>query len=537
MYFQECEHIANEQTDLRDAIARIDSKLKGLPSSSVLRTESIADILDLDAAQVEGIFRKLHEKGLLRREYFYECNSCSNLIDEDAFQASLVEEGSCDCSQCSARLDSQTADKVVGYRIGISTVASTKATDPISGSPSIETENLPTRIMKDPFKNTPLLRYYSNSNELVQKSPFAGKRTLFVLHFLLDLIPFVEACKRLGMDVKSSIFFYKEYPYPQRESIGEWLRKEGASVEPRGQIGSRLKQIADSDPKRIGDILVVEDGGFILPMIYASFPSLASAIVGAVEQTARGIWNDERIVGLRTSILSVATSQLKNDFEPPYIAEAAVNNIQRFLPNRAIRGKRVALLGFGTIGEKVANWMREKGANVTIYDAKPEKRLKAQQAGYLVMQRVEEAVKDTSIVIGSSGNESISSSAITSLQHATNLVSVSSEQYEINIEELDRMCVSKSDFIGDADEVIGTTYLLMPDKRSIHLLANGYPINFWGSESMPEEASDLILSLIFLSMTELAIGNYRNAGINANAVNEIAAKYEVAEKFQELHKR
>ena len=70
---------------------------------------------------------------------------------------------------------------------------------------------------------------------------------------------------------------------------------------------------------------------------------------------------------------------------------------------------------------------------------------------------------------------------------------------------------------------IGTTYVDFNDKK-IHVLANGYPINFWGFESMPEEASDLIMSLIILSSAELALGNYSEQIINSDAVNQIGGK-------------
>jgi hypothetical protein len=55
-------------------------------------------------------------------------------------------------------------------------------------------------------------------------------------------------------------------------------------------------------------------------------------------------------------------------------------------------------------------------------------------------------------------------------------------------------------------------------------------------DSMPEQAGDLIMSLILLAAAEVASGKY-SAGINSDAVNELADKYKVAGKFIEIHRQ
>jgi hypothetical protein len=35
----------------------------------------------------------------------------------------------------------------------------------------------------------------------------------------------------------------------------------------------------------------------------------------------------------------------------------------------------------------------------------------------------------------------------------------------------------------DSGKLVGTTFVLPPNERHIHVLANGYPINFWGMDS------------------------------------------------------
>ena len=68
----------------------------------------------------------------------------------------------------------------------------------------------------------------------------------YFITFSKKLIPFVIACKNLGLDLENSYFFYKDYPYPQREAIGKWLSKQGATVKPRSDIKQYLKQLTES---------------------------------------------------------------------------------------------------------------------------------------------------------------------------------------------------------------------------------------------------------------------------------------------------
>ena len=49
-----------------------------------------------------------------------------------------------------------------------------------------------------------------------------------------------------------------------------------------------------------------------------------------------------------------------------------MDNIKRMLPDIGVRGQSAALLGCGTIGKKLAEWFRNSGVEVTIYDIKPE---------------------------------------------------------------------------------------------------------------------------------------------------------------------
>lgn len=545
MFFPECESLAADYSELRGLIEQIDSYLKIMGPNPVLRVEDFASFFKARQSQVRAVFDQLDKLTLLRKESWAECE-CGNLMDAESYQEAIEAGDSFECSSCEKDLVKQSPNIVTVYRLNVfKTVRKDKVSVNMSKSilpePIVEfDEPLPEVFLKDPFRNMLLLRYYSREEPLKSEMPFAGKRVVFVLHFLRDLIPFIEATIALGLEPANTTLFYKDYPYPQRKAIGNWLEARGFKIFPRSYIKAFLKNLCESGTDRIGKLLIVEDGGFFVPMIHREFPDLISFTLGAVEQTTRGLrnaqaWEKESGDKLKIPLLSIADSKLKSQFEPDYIAKAVVQNLQRLLPNEVLNGKGVALFGCGTIGRALVNWLIMNHAIVTVYETKDENRLWAWQNGALLADSPEEAVRNKNFVIGASGNQSVDSAVISNLMHGVFLISASSEQYEIDINELSQQAGEKGDLINNSGKLIGTYFILHPD-RKINLLANGYPINFWGMDSMPEKASDLIMSIILLAAAEVANGKY-SAGINSDAVNELADKYKVAGKFNEIHRQ
>lgn len=381
-------------------------------------------------------------------------------------------------------------------------------------------------------ESMPVISYISKK---IQDKPFKGKTLIVLLHFLRDLVPFIDGCKKAGADPSNTVMFYKDYQYPNREEV-EHHFKENAyrEIYPLVEVDTVLKQLQSKDIK---DIIVVEDGGHIVPKLHFNeFKNLAKTTLGAVEQTTRGIREDEQINSLLFPVVSIPGSDIKNTFEPPHVARAVVSNIQKLLSDINLSGRKALVIGFGSIGEQVVLQLRDTlKMQVSIYDSDSTKLLKAHQSGFDTEENLREGVKEKTLIIGCTGQTVIGRSEILVMDHNVYLVSASSEQWEFCISELDALSSERYDLSSDGVK-IGTRYKITNTEKYVNLVADGYPINFWKRESMPNEVSDLIMSLIFISAIEIARNPSLSPRIDDEIVNELSKRYELDKIYLEYHR-
>jgi S-adenosylhomocysteine hydrolase len=385
------------------------------------------------------------------------------------------------------------------------------------------------------FRFAPLLKQYSQDSELKRKQPFAGKRTILVLHFLRDLLPFMSAMEQLGLNPARATIFYKRlYGYPHRDAVERWLRDRKYDVRSDEHIDDFYHELVSSPSPR-EPLLVVEDGGYFAPKLAKEAdPSVVRSLVGVVEQTTNGITRLKDALAGATApfpLLSIPDSEIKREVEPPLIGRATTHTLQNMLTGVALAGQHVGLIGYGSIGMQVAEALKSQGvAEVKVFDLKPEKLSAARTRGCVAVNTVEEAARNSFLLLGGSGNKSITKSVVDVLANGAFVASTSSRTVEIDLEELDSFTTSRSTEQRRGDHPIGTRHQLKNGKAVV-VLANGTPLNFWNTEGMPDQFGDLIMTLIFLAAAELAAGNYKMPGINQKAVNEIASAHHVAKAF------
>jgi adenosylhomocysteinase len=371
---------------------------------------------------------------------------------------------------------------------------------------------------------------------------FEDTSIIFVLHFLSDLPPFIDKYHDLGCAYSDMYFLVKTYNYPQRDTLHKVLKNNGCQVivPPDGKDSTFLKCAKDILAKAIEKyrksnkkILIIEDGGYFAPLFHKDeFVSNAAACIGAVEQTTKGHRRDSDIKVFQFPIISVATSRIKNALESEEVAATLQENIvgvlRKYWKDKPIREHKALIIGFGTIGSRLAKELLSKNMTVAVYDSNLGQRIKADMNRYQVLDDLKDLHSFT-VIVGTSGETSLSGSSVFwSLSHNVILISGSSETIEFDLDAL-KSCSKK---VETAD--IFTKYTLKKDDKIIRVVLDGQPINFALSEGISDAVIDPVYTEMFISAVRLATATDLQKGIVELTTEEESKIYEL---YRDYHKR
>ena len=378
--------------------------------------------------------------------------------------------------------------------------------------------------------------------KLGRTDTFARCGIVLVMHFLTDLVPFIEGLKRLGAEEKSIALLVKPYPYAQRTLVHSIfcqqyprIRLEYVDKLPPGD--DLLAELtAHCQSTSGGKILVIEDGGYVVPFLHRRYSREKDFCIGAVEQTTKGLREDEKIepAEIHFPILNVAKSKFKEEYESPLVGRAAVASIQRLLPDESLSGKKALVIGFGSIGREVANALRGIGMIVLVCDLDAEAVASARVRGFEAETSSLKLVKEASLVVGTTGRLGIGKELIDNMKGKTIIASTSSDQVEIDTGYLGQLAKYSR-----YEQGLGTYYEVGSgsSQRTIILLADGFPINFYSGSGIPNKAIDPILAQLFIAAIHIAREHKQLQRGILPIMDDLADKYGLLADFLATYSR
>jgi adenosylhomocysteinase len=333
---------------------------------------------------------------------------------------------------------------------------------------------------------------------------------LMIMHLLSDFASMIFELENIGLNSEKTKIV--GIPYSTRAPVVEWLLKHSYDVvvsdcrnysDIYSQVEKVLKEQLEVCKKGDRKLLIIEDGGYAVPMLHSKFGEYSQYVVGAVEQTANGIWVDKELEEkgkLKIPVMNVAESEYKKEVESKLVGQAIVLNIRNLLAKIG-KGvdKKVLLGGFGATGSMVAKELSNAGANVSVYDSDQRRLHSARESSYTVYEDPKEGIRDKELIVGCTGKVWIEEGEMSQLKHGTYFVNATSKRLEINYDHLEVLCHERVEM----DKFIGYTYKIGSDRREIHLLADGFPVNFFDNESIPDEQIQFIPALMAASAIEL----------------------------------
>lgn len=330
--------------------------------------------------------------------------------------------------------------------------------------------------------NLPVLAEIIQNN----KTDFHAVSLLIAQHIKKNTVEFVRLLHKAGFRDITII----GKPYSVDKEALKMIRRYAhvvvptfAQLERVTHIGLIVKKFVRKQP-----FLCFDLGGHF-SKYFQSLTTIPQKLLGVIEETKSGIWFDPHT--LKIPLISVAESQLKNYGEVYFVARAILRNTEHILINEfqeTLAGKNILVLGFGMIGRNLAPILQRQ-ARVTIYDIKPSLRLKAQIDGFNVLFSLTN-LSQFDIVIGVTGSY-VLKQELAELKDGVILVNGSTRKKEFDFRSIARYIMKRS-------EKTSYTKISLTDGNSIHLLAHGYPVNFFRTESIPEYILDLVYSEMLL---------------------------------------
>lgn len=363
---------------------------------------------------------------------------------------------------------------------------------------------------------------------LVGHRALARIAPVMVVHHMRDFLVMVETVMALGVPAGAITVLDKGYPYRETHRVDAHLRGAGVRVWPWRQAREALATHAQTAAAAGRVAMLVDDGGYTLPVLLDELPHLAPTFCGLVEQTTSGINRLQRFTDIPVPIFSVAQSRLKSTVESYGIGDAAVRNVLALLPEEKWEGQAALVLGYGRIGEQVAEVLRGRRMRVAVLDTDLLRLITAHERGHLTGRSLPELLRDhrPMLIVGTTGHTSVRGDHLLHLRRDTYLVSVTSRQNEFALAEFADTAV------GQRDEArLGVRYLL-PGGHAATVLADGFPVNFHHTESLPNRYSDLVLAAMITGMAELARPDNGFApGHNVAATDRALARCGLLERY------
>ena len=250
-----------------------------------------------------------------------------------------------------------------------------------------------------------------------------------------------------------------------------------------------------------GPNIIIDDGGDLVNLMHTKYTHLIPNVIGGCEETTTGIHRLRTMARegtLRFPMVMVNEADCKHLFDNRYgTGQSVWDGINR-TTNLIVAGKNVVVAGYGWCGRGAAMRAKGFGAKVIVTEVDPVKAIEAVMDGYQVMT-MDQASRLGDIFVTVTGcRDVLTKEHFAQMKDGAILCNAGHFNVEINMEELEHEAASVYDARNNIQGYV------MPDGRTLFVLAQGRLVNLASGDGHPAEIMDMSFAIQLLSAAYLA---------------------------------
>jgi len=302
------------------------------------------------------------------------------------------------------------------------------------------------------------------------------------IHLDVKMIPVAEALLRAG----AQLAVLGCNPYTTRDDVTTFLRAAGAEVSARAGMTEQERAEAMCWAAGVGCEFISEMGGELTALIVERFPDRIPPLRASMEATGTGIAR-LRALRLPIPVFNWDGVTLKQGLHNRYLVGLMVWHTFIGVTQLTLFDRRVAVIGYGPVGQGIAEYARLLGARVMVSDLNPVRQLQARHQGVEVMP-LSEALRAADVVVTATGRDGvIGQRELELLPDGCILANAGHSNGEIDVTELRRAPSARLRPALEEFRLGG---------RRLYLLAGGAMLNLAAGFGDPYDAFDLTTALM-----------------------------------------
>lgn len=321
-----------------------------------------------------------------------------------------------------------------------------------------------------------------------EEQPFAGLKVVVSVHLEAKTAYLAQVIHEGGGEVYAT----GSNPLSTQDDVCAGLASRGVTV--LATHGCTLEEYHDFQCRALSvkPDVIIDDGGDMVHILHEEHPEWAVNLRGGCEETTTGIIrlrNRAKAGQLRFPMFNINDADCKHLFDNRYGTGQSVWDGVMRTTNLVVAGTTVVVAGYGWCGKGVAMRAKGLGAKVVVTEVDPVKAIEAVMDGFTVLPMAEAAKTGDWFVTVTGCDGVIRPEHMLEMKEGAILCNAGHFDVEVDVAGLRKLAKESREVRHNIEG------FLLPNGRTIYLLAEGRLVNLAAGDGHPAEIMDMSFAL------------------------------------------